>query len=259
MTLSISTLAALQKAGSAAFTADVKLKNALKDYAERVNAAIANNPYNLGNDALFANWKVVARLSQTLAGIEEELKKIYLVASDLSLDEQPGEREISALAAPIRAANKRVAKLVDVTPTVVVQRKLKKKSAKPVSRAAAVPAIAVEPGVADQIDLAPTDVKIKPKKKTTASKTKVRSAKVVVVAAKTGELSGNPAKLLQHLERVLNASEFIEISQTAVGREIGVPLGSMTAATKKLTEIGRIVAGPNGGFKLVDSLQAVAA
>lgn len=258
MTLSISTLAAIQKAGSAAFAADVKLKNALKDYAERVNAAIANNPYNLGNDALFANWKLVARLSQTLAGIEEELKKIYLVASDLSLDEQTGEREIPALAAPIRAANKRVTKLVELTPAVL-QRKLKKKAAKPVSRAAAVPTIAVEPGVADQIDLAPTDVKIKTPKKTAASKTKVRSAKVAVAAAKTGELSGNPAKLLQHLERVLNASEFIEISQTAVGREIGVPLGSMTAATKKLTEIGRIVAGPNGGFKLVDSLQAVAA
>ena len=53
MSLSNSTLSAIQKAGAAAFTADVKLKSAVKEYAERVNAAIATNPYNLGNDALF--------------------------------------------------------------------------------------------------------------------------------------------------------------------------------------------------------------
>jgi hypothetical protein len=258
MTLSTSTLAAIQKAGSAAFTADAKLKSALKEYAERANAAIANNPYNQGNDALFANWKVLARLSQTLAGIEDELKKVYEVASTLSDDGQPAVREVLAFAAPIRSAGKRVAKAVDLTPAVV-SRKVKKKAAKPAKRAAAVAPLAVEAGVVDQIDLAPTDVQIKPKKKTAPSKTKVRSAKVAVVAAKTAKLGGNPAKLLQHLEGVLNADEFVEISQTAVGREIGVPLGSMTAATKKLMETGRIVAGPNGSFKLADSQQAVAA
>lgn len=258
MTLSTSTLAAIQKAGSAAFTADVKLKSALKEYAERANAAIANNPYNQGNDALFANWKIVARLSQTLAGIEDELKKAYELASVLSADDQPGVRDVLALAVPIRSAGKRVAKAVDLTPPVV-QRKVKKKAAKPVKRAAAVPTRAVEPDVVDQIDLAPTDVEIKPKKKTAPSKVKVRSAKVTAAATKTAKLGGNPAKLLQHLERVLNANEFVEISQTAVGREIGVPLGSMTAATKKLMETGRIVAGPNGSFKLADSQQSVAA
>jgi hypothetical protein len=45
MSLSSSTLSAIQKAGAAAFTADVKLKNAVKEYAQRVNAAIVENPY----------------------------------------------------------------------------------------------------------------------------------------------------------------------------------------------------------------------
>lgn len=261
MTLSISTLSAIQKAGSAAFAADAKLRTALKEYGERVNAAMANNPYSQGNDALFSNWKVVARLSQTLAGIEEELKKVYSAAAELGADEQPGLQAVPVVAAPTRSASKVVASPVAVKPAAA-SRKMKKKAAKPAAPAAAVPAGAVEPSVLAQVDLAPTDVEIKPKKKKTAApKAKVRSPKVAKVAAavKTGPLSGNSAKLMQRLEQVLNSNEFTEISQTAVGREIGVPMGSMTAATKKLMEVGRIVAGPNGSFKLVDSQQAVSA
>jgi len=36
----------------------------------------------------------------------------------------------------------------------------------------------------------------------------------------------------------------------AQGPETGIPLGSMTAAIKKLTELGRITANPEGGLKL---------
>lgn len=218
MSLSNSTLSAIQKAGAAAFTADVKLKSAVKEYAERVNAAIATNPYNLGNDALFENWKVVARLSQTIAGIEEELKKVYRVASELTADDQPTVREIPALAAPTHS----VARDVD-----------------------------------SQNDQAPTDVLAKPKKKTSAPKTKMSRSKVSGGSVTPQVLSGNAAKLLQHLERVLNSNEFTEISQTAVGQETGIPMGSMTAATKKLLESGRIISGPNGRFKLVNSQQSL--
>jgi len=226
MSLSSSTLSAIQKAGAAAFTADVKLKNAVKEYAERVNAAIATNPYNLGNDALFENWKVVARLSQTLMGIEEELQKVYRLAAELTADDQPSVREVPALAAPTRATVRSVRR---------------------------------------QDDLTPTDVLAKTKKKTSTSKTKTK-IKIKVspsqLAAGSGsrlEPSGNAAKLLQHFERVLNSNEFTEISQTAAGHETGIPTGSMTAATKKLMEMGRIIAGPTGSFKLAHSQPPLAA
>src|SRR5450830_1496137 len=103
MSLSSATLSAIQQAGAAAYAADTELKNAVQDYAARVNAAMSANPYGLGNDALFENWKVVARLSQTINGIEEELKKVYRVASELIADDQPSVREIPALAAPKKA------------------------------------------------------------------------------------------------------------------------------------------------------------
>ena len=64
------------------------------------------------------------------------------------------------------------------------------------------------------------------------------------------ELGGNAARLLQHLKTVLDASQSTVINQTAVAHATGIPLGSMTAAIKKLTESGEIVAGPTGSFKL---------
>ncbi|OHC78148.1 MAG: hypothetical protein A3H24_07225 [Rhodoferax sp. RIFCSPLOWO2_12_FULL_60_11] len=221
MSLSSATLSAIQQAGSAAYAADTELKNAVKDYAARVNAAMSANPYGLGNDALFENWKVVARLSQTISGIEEELKKVYRVASELIADDQPSVRELPALAAPKRPS--------------------------------------AGQALGRQQDLTTTDVVVKRKKKTAASKTRKlktkansRPSKPTGTATSPVELGGNAAKLLQHLKALLDANKFTVINQTAVGQATGIPLGSMTAAIKKLTASGAIMAGPTGSFKLAD-------
>ncbi len=83
MSLASFTLSAIQQAGAAVYAADVDLKQATKDYATRVAAAMGENPFGLGNDALFENWKLTARLSQSMAAIEAELKKIYFLAESL--------------------------------------------------------------------------------------------------------------------------------------------------------------------------------
>lgn len=208
MTLSISTLAAIQKVGAAAFSADTKLKAAARDYAERVSVAITEDPDKQGNDSLIENWKIVARLSQTLEGIEEELKKVYQVASQLVADDQPSQRELPVLAAPTRSKSK-------------------------------------------SSDDTPAPLRVKAKKKAVLVKVKTSKSKVGDGAAKPLANGSNPAKLLKHLEGVLNAGEFTGISQTIVAKETGIPLGSMTAAIKKLVETGWIVTGPNGSLKLV--------
>lgn len=202
MSLSSETLSAIQKAGATVYEADLELKNAVKKYAQRVHEAMVSNPYHLGNDTMFENWKVVARLSQTIAGIEEELKKVYYVAADLTADDQPLVIEVAALAAPTSP---------------------------------------VDEAEVDQNDMSPTDVVAKIKKKT---------AKLAQASQKPQALNGNSYKLLQHFERVLSAKEFVVISQTAAAQETGIPLGSMTAAIKKLIERDRIIAGPAGSFKL---------
>ena len=214
MSLSSTTLSALQQAGAAAFTADVELKNAVRQYAERVTAAMLINPSHLGNDAMFDSWKVIARLSQTMSRIEEELKKVYYVASELIDDDQP--HVVQALSAPAESTE--------------------------------------QPGYS-QNDMMPTDVQVKPGKKssklgTRGSKAKPGPVKRAGNSGSRQEFGRNAEKLLRHFETVLNANEFTVISQTAAAHATGIPMGSMTAASKKLIESGRIIAGTAGRFML---------
>jgi hypothetical protein len=203
MSLASSTLAAIQQAGAAVYTADADLKQATQSYAERVATAMNQNPFGLGNDALFENWKLVARLSQSMAAIEAELKKMYFLAEDLVNDEASQSSPLPALAAP-----------VSETPTDVV--------AKSTTRSG------VRRRVADR-----------------------RVSTVRVSAAPVGaKLPGNAAKLLQHLETMLNSDEYQLIKQTASARAIGIPLGSVSAAIKNLLASGHLIAGAAGGFKL---------
>ncbi|MEO8117923.1 MAG: hypothetical protein ABI606_01210 [Rhodoferax sp.] len=234
MSLSSATLSAIQQAGAAIFAADAELKNAVKAYGERINGAMVSNPYGLGNDALFENWKVVARLSQTVAGIEEELKKVFSVASDLTDDDSLTVTEVPALAAPTRSVDSGMNSQDAMTPTdVVVKTKKTKKTKKNTAS---------------------------PKKRVPKARVAAKASRVKSAIASGSQLapSGNPAKLLQHLERILNPDEFTVIHQSAISLEIGIPLGSMTAATRKLMESGRIIAGQSGSFKLASNAPAQA-
>lgn len=218
MSVSTSTLSAIQKVGAAAFTADEKLKAAVKKYAERVNDAMVANPYGLGNNTLFETWKVLARLSQTMAGIEQELKKVYLVASELAADDHPDGVQVLSLAAPA-------------------------------------PSVAAK---SNKRDAAPTDVRIKSRKTpmpatTVKAKVKTIAVKRDVNSATASVPTGNALKLMQHLQGVLNANAFTALNQTAVASATGIPMGSMTAALKKLIAGGHLIAGPSGSFQLVAS------
>lgn len=220
MSLSNATLAAIQHAGTAIFAADVELKTTVKQYSDRVNEAMLSNPFGVGNDALFENWKIVARLSQTMTGIEAELKNIFRVASDLAADDQPSEKNVLAIAAP-----------------------------EPLGE-----------GEASRSDVTPTDVVVKIKKKTLKSGPRVtkksqRTAKSSGTSADQSALGGNAVKLLRHFEHVLNTNQFTNIQQSAIANEIGIPLGSMTAAIKKLLTTGWIIAGPTGGLILANIAQ----
>lgn len=284
MSLPSSTLSAIQKAGAAVFAADERLKKSVKDYAERVSTAVAANPFNLNNDSLMEDWKTAARLSQTFTGIEAEIKKAFQIATKLSNAGQPSVVQAPVPAAPARAVTKVVASQnsVAVTAAKTTAKKAKQES-KPVKRAPAAPTRSSESSMTAPIDLSATEAVIKPKKKpskpkTSASKSTpgpivsaaaktvkavkpVKTGKVAKVASvPTGSqaLSGNPAKLFTHLAGLLNADEFTAFSQTAASRETGIPLGSMTAATKKLLDIGRIVAGPAGSFKLAEATPPLA-
>jgi len=231
MSLSKAMLEALQKAGSAVFDADAQLKLTVKAYGERLHAAVGTNHYHLGNDALFENWKLVARLSQTLTGMEEELRKVYQVASELSDVEPPALAAMPALGAPGLAS----------LPSGV-------------SPVASKSTSAVKTAADKTNTLAATDVKIK--KTRLAVKPKAATPLPKGQPAKATPLPKNAVTLLKHLGTVLTAKAFASISQTQVSKATGIPLGSMTAALKRLVNDGHILAGPNGQYKLAKVIVA---
>ena len=257
MSISTSTLNAIQKVGAAAFTADDKLKKEVQSYAERVNLAMLKNPYNLGNDALIEAWKVVARLAKSMMGIEEELKNIHRIASELTQDDQPSVRETPALAAPVVKQEK--AKKVDQVVTTVKVKGKKAAVAKAVAATTPVADTAKTPAkrrVAKKTDQLPvaTPVKVAPvktvAKKVTAPKAKARKSKTASTPFQAQELKGNSAKLMVQLQAMLNEADFMDINQSAVAKAAGIPLGSIGATIARLVKAGWIVMGANGSLKL---------
>jgi hypothetical protein len=99
VSISKSTINAVQKAGAAIFEADTELRAALKVYSEKVTTAVGREPFNIGNDAMFENMKSLARFSQTVGQIEMEMQKVHAFLSGLAADEpQP---IVLALAPPL--------------------------------------------------------------------------------------------------------------------------------------------------------------
>ncbi len=194
MPLSAATLNAMQKAGAAVYQADQHLKEAVKEHAQRISAALKASPLDAENDALFEDWKAIARLSQTLADIESQLSKAFAAAGKLKGGKGgKGRGAGKAAASGAAKAARRGRKAAD--PSAPKGKRGRKRS--------------------------------------------------------PDGMAGNPAKLLKHLETLLNKDDFTVISQSDAGRQTGIPIGSMTAALKRLMELGRISAGPNGGYKLV--------
>lgn len=105
MSFTNATLSAIQQAGAAVHAAEAALKEATQGYAVQVAGALQANPYALGNDTLFDHWKLVARLAQAMAGMEQELQKVYYLGVDLLDESSAGTVAVPALAAPVVLAD----------------------------------------------------------------------------------------------------------------------------------------------------------
>ena len=206
MPLPTQTLAALQSAGAAIYAADVEIKKSVQEYTDQVNTAMLANPFDLRNDTLFEDWKTVARLSQAIAQIEVEFRKIYSAASDVSAGSRSVISAVPTLAAPS----------VEATADLNVAREVKP---------------------------ADSNVKkvVRKKKRAVAPKASKRSQ---------GPLRGNTLKLLEHLPKILNTTDFTKINQSSVAADIGFAKGSIGASISKLVKTGHLTAGPAGSFKL---------
>ncbi len=87
MSLSKSTLSAIQQAGQSLHKATVVVSTAVREQAEHMVATVASQPFEAEGEQAFANFKMLARLSQDLQSLEEQLRGLYATASDLASPE----------------------------------------------------------------------------------------------------------------------------------------------------------------------------
>lgn len=127
MALPAQTLATIQAAGAAVYAADAALKEAVQSYADQVKLAMAENPFDLGNDSLFDGWKTVARLSRAVGQVEAEFQKIYNAATDLSAEAIPAVLTLPSLNAPQATSPNGLAMVQDIDATDAVVKKVPKK------------------------------------------------------------------------------------------------------------------------------------
>lgn len=87
MSLSKTTLSAIQQAGQSLHRATVVVSTAVREQAEHVVATVASQPFQAEGEQAFANFRMLARLSQDLQSLEEQLRNLYATASELASPE----------------------------------------------------------------------------------------------------------------------------------------------------------------------------
>ena len=211
MPLNPQILTLLQTAGQSLYDADLALQATVTEYGDSVKSAMKANPFDLGNDERFEEWKTIARLSKAVAQIEDELKKVYGVANVWTSVGTLSSAKATAIALPSFTAPSDLEVLLPVDATDVIDKRQRKKTEK-VSR--------------------------KVTSWATGSKNQV------------GSLRGNTAKLLATLQSQLTPTSFTKLNRTNLALEIGFPKGSIGASFTKLKELGYLEEDGHGGLRL---------
>jgi hypothetical protein len=98
MSLSQTALSAIQQAGQSLHQATVVVCGAVREQAQHMVETVASQPLQAEGEQAFANFRMLARLSQDLQAMEAQLRSLYASASELA------SPEMDVLATPARAA-----------------------------------------------------------------------------------------------------------------------------------------------------------
>lgn len=94
MSLSPLTLSAIQQAGQALHAARQSVSRAVQENAEQMVAMVASQPFSPESDRAYAQLRTVARLTQELKAMEEQLEVLYTSAAEMM---QPAPPVLAAL------------------------------------------------------------------------------------------------------------------------------------------------------------------
>lgn len=96
--MNFDTLQSIQRAGTALHEAQTMLTEEVKRQAAQVTDVLTADPFNIASDSQFESWKAVARMAQSLAAMEEQMKKVYYAAADLLGGKRLAQPQLLALA-----------------------------------------------------------------------------------------------------------------------------------------------------------------
>ncbi len=228
MSLSKTTLSAIQQAGQALHKATVVVAGAVRAQAEHMVATVASQPFEAEGEQAFTNFKMLARLSQDLLSLEEQLKALYATASELA---SPEMDVVAAL--PHGPTRSRAATAADDVAEDVVVKPASTKRAKPAAQSG-------------DKNLAQPAAKLAAK---TAAKAPAKSAAGKVARAIT--LTANDNKVLQYLKSVLKPGVPGTITGVAISKGADLPLGSVGISVKKVLASGAVKKNGRGTYLLV--------
>jgi len=162
------------------------------------------------SEQAFTQFRTLARLSQDLIAVEQQLQGLFATATELARPESdvvivlPSRRSTAALTEAVQDVVAKPAKVTKVA-------KVKAKAAKAVEK-----------------------------------KTKKQSKK----AEKPAALTANDTKLLEFLRTTLKADDWTTMTGAAMSQGSGLPLGSVGVSLKKILALGSVKKGGRGSYQL---------
>jgi len=210
MSLSKSTLSAIQIAGQGLHQATVVVSAAVREQAEHMVATVASQPFQAEGEQAFANFRLLARLSQDLLGLEQQLRQLYATAAELA---SPEMDVVASL--PHTSGRARASDANDTAEDAVVKPATQRRAA---------------PGA----------------RKTHSAKSTAKAT----TKASAVTLTANDKKVLDHLKKVLKAGAWTDLTGAAVAQGAGMPLGSVGVSLKKVIASGAIKKKGRSSYQL---------
>jgi hypothetical protein len=238
MSLSKTSLSAIQQAGQALHKATVVVADAVRAQAEHMVATVASQPFQVEGEQAFTNFKMLARLSQDLLSLEDQLKNLYATASELASPEMDVVAALPHGSARIRAA----AALTEDVAEDVVAKTNPTRRAKPATKRVAK---SVTKPITKPSAKSSAPPIVKPIVKATAKSTAKPMSKK---AAKPVTLTVNDNKVLQFMKSVLKPGEPSAITGTVISKGASLPLGSVGISVKKVLASGAVKKSGRGTY-----------
>lgn len=213
------TLAYVQQAGQAVSTAREQLNLQLQRQVEKLATVVAAQPFGPDADRAYAQLRAVARMTQELQSIEDQLVQVYRAAAQFE-----EAQDIQVLVALPRHG----AKTASTTIGSATEGAVDTQEIQPHRRTSK--ARTVKPSRAPS--------------KATATATEPTSVRRPTPGAT------NEDRLLAGLKQRLNKRSWTPMTQAQMAQTTGLPQGSVGAALNRVIASGRVIIGARGQYRL---------